>query len=46
MEPSDRSDLDIAHLRSHASGGLPVVIHYEREGGRFVARRAQDAPFR
>jgi len=35
--------LPAAHLREHLSSGLPIVVEYVVEGGRYVALRYNDA---
>jgi hypothetical protein len=44
VRPADRAELDIPHLQEHVRARLPTRVHYEREGGEYVARRADDLP--
>lgn len=41
---AQRSNFDVAHLRSHSSIGLPTRIYYVREGDRYLAVYKEDAP--
>lgn len=45
LPPADRIDeLDLEHLRYHATTAWPVRIAYEREGDAYIARAASDLP--
>lgn len=44
VQPADRAQLDIPHLRQHARARLPTRVYYGRDGDGYVARRAEDLP--
>lgn len=44
IREADRENFDVAHLRSHASIGLPSRLYYERDGDTFYAIYKEDAP--
>ncbi len=44
IQEADASYFDIIHLKSHSSIALPTRVYYVREGDRYVARFAEDAP--
>lgn len=44
VRETERTNFDVAHLRSHSSIGLPTRVYYEREGNRYYAVYKEDAP--
>jgi hypothetical protein len=43
IRPTDVRRLDIFHLQTHSSQGLPTRVSYERDGGTLYVTQAVDA---
>ena len=43
IRPTDVRRLDVFHLQTHASQGLPTTVTYEHDGGTLYATSAVDA---